>query len=173
LPLVTLGACDKGAQSGAPASSAIASAAPSASIHAVPASPSAPVAPAASAAWAGAYSAKVGPVDSPANAKEKTWVGDPGSAAVGKGTIDLSISAPRGDVSGEAKGPLGDMVVSGTYDGHELRANLAPKDPRAEDAMTGFLLMTGESSGPLRGTLRVSSRDARVVREASVEVSKQ
>jgi hypothetical protein len=173
LLLAALGACDKGAPSGAPSPSAGASAAPVASSPAPAASASAAETPAASAAWTGTYTSKVGPVDPPANAKEKTWVGDPGSAAVGKGTIDLSITAPRGDVNGVAKGPLGEMVVSGTYDGHELRANLAPKDPKAEEAMTGFLLMNGESAGPLRGTMRVSGRDARVVREAAVEVSKK
>jgi len=30
----------------------------------------------------------------------------------------------------EAKGPLGDMTVSGAYDGHEVRANLVPLNPK-------------------------------------------
>lgn len=117
--------------------------------------------------------AKVGTVDPPANAKEKTWAADPGGAAVGKGTMELSISVPRGDVTGEAKGALGEMIVVGAFDGHELRANLAPKDPKTDDAMTGFLLLTGENAGPLKGSMRVSGKDARIVREASVEISKK
>ncbi len=112
-------------------------------------------------------------MDPPKNAKEKTWENDPGSAALGKGTIELSISAPRGEVTGEAKGPLGAMIAAGTFDGHELRANLAPKDPKSADAMTGFLLMNGESAGPLQGTMRVSGRDGRIVREAAVEIAKK
>jgi hypothetical protein len=171
--LMLLGSCDKGSSPAPSAVSASPSAAPIASSNPPAASAAVSATPATSAAWSGAYTAKVGAVDPPANAKEKTWVGDPGSAAVGKGTIELSIMAPRGDVSGVAKGPLGEMIVSGTYDGNELRANLAPNDPKAEDAMTGFLLLTGESTGPLKGTMRVSGRDARVVREASVEVSKK
>jgi hypothetical protein len=171
IALVTFVACDKSSTTGTPSPSAapIASAAPSGR----PAASVATAPEASSASWSGNYTAKVGPVDPPANAKEKTWTNDPGSAAVGKGTVELAISAPRGDVSGQAKGPLGDMIVSGTYDGHELRANLAPKDPKADDAMTGFLMMNGEGAGPLRGSMRVSGRDARVVREASVEVTKK
>jgi hypothetical protein len=141
-------------------------------------------APAASAAkapgseatsWAGSYTAKVGAVAPPENAKEKTWADDPGSAAVGKGTAQLNISGARGDTRGELTGPLGDLQVSGVFDGKELRANLMPKDPKADTAMTGFMILAAEGAPPgaLKGTLRVSGRDARVVREASVELAKK
>ena len=141
-------------------------------------------APAASAAkgateataWSGSYQAKVGPVAPPENAKEKTWADDPGTAAVGQGAVKLSISGPRGDTQGELTGPLGDLKVSGIFDGTELRANLLPKDPKADGAMTGFMLLTGSGGPPpanLKGTLRVSNRDARIVREASVELAKK
>jgi hypothetical protein len=169
LVALALVGCSKSPSSDAPSS-------PSASAVAASSAPpaaSAPVVGAASAAWSGAYTAKVGAVDPPQNAKEKTWAADPGGAAVGKGTLDLSVSAPRGDVTGEAKGPLGDMIVAGTFDGHELRTNLEPKDPKADGAMTGFMVLTGENAGPLKGNMRVSGRDGRIVREASVEIAKK
>jgi hypothetical protein len=126
--------------------------------------------------WAGSYTAKVGPVAPPENAKEKTWTDDPGTAAVGPGTIKLSVGGARGDTQGELAGPLGDLKVSGIFDGTELRANLTPKDPKADTAMTGFMLLTGSGGPPpgsLKGTLRVSNRDAKIVREASVELAKK
>ena len=166
-------ACSKSSPSDAPAAPSASAVVASSASQAAP-SASAPAAAAgAASSWSGAYTAKVGVVEPPKNAKEKTWNQDPGSAAIGKGTIDLSISAPRGDVTGEAKGPLGDMIVAGTFDGHELRANLTPKEPNAANAMTGFLLMTGESAGPLKGSIRASGRDGRIVREAAVEVAKK
>lgn len=171
-------ACSKeGGDKALPA--APASAAPVASA-AAPAS-AAPVASAAKAvggeasSWGGSYTAKVGPVAPPENAKEKTWANDPGSDAVGKGTVQLNVSGPRGETRGELGGPLGDLQVSGFFDGKELRANLMPKDPKAETAMTGFMVLTGEGAPPaaLKGTLRVSGRDARIVREAAVELAKK
>jgi len=158
--------CSKGSTESAPpvASIAIASAAPAKSA-------TAGGAVADRTTWAGSYTAKVGAVDPPQNAKEKTWTQDPGSAAIGKGTVDLSIRE-RGDAQGEAKGPLGDMTISGTYDGKELRANLVPKDPKADAAMTGFMLLASEGDA-LKGSIRVSNRDARIVREATVELAKK
>jgi hypothetical protein len=128
------------------------------------------------AAWSGSYLAKVGPVAPPENAKEKAWTDDPGTASVGRGAIALSIAGSRGDTQGELTGPLGDLKVSGIFDGTELRANLMPKDPKADTAMTGFMLLAASGGPPpanLKGTLRVSSRDARIVREASVELAKK
>jgi hypothetical protein len=123
------------------------------------------------ASFSGSYTAKVGSVEPPKNANEKTWVGDPGSVAVGKGAIDLVIGE-RGDTRGDAKGPLGEMTVSGTYDGKEMRANLLPKEPRSDSAMTGFMVLTAEGDA-LKGTLRASNRDAKIVREATVELAKK
>jgi hypothetical protein len=121
-------------------------------------------------AWSGSYTAKVGAVEPPKNANEKVWTQDPGSAAIGKGSIDLSVR--EREARGETKGPLGDMTISGLYDGKELRANLLPKEPRSDGAMTGFLLLTTEGEA-MKGILRVSGRDARIVREAAVELAKK
>ena len=156
-----------------PATSA--SAAPVASASAAAPASSAK-APAAEGAWSGSYVAKVGPVAPPENAKEKTWSNDPGTDAVGKGAIVLSIAGAHGDTQGDLTGPLGDLKISGVFDGTELRANLMPKDPKAEAGMTGFMVLAASGGPPasaLKGSLRVSNRDARIVREASVELAKK
>ena len=166
--------CSKGS-SDKPGPAASASAAASSASSAAPVASASKSATEATA-WSGSYTAKVGPVAPPENAKEKTWTDDPGTAAVGPGTIKLSISGARGDTQGELAGPLGDLKLSGVFDGKELRANLMPKDPKADMAMTGFMLLTGSGETPpanLKGTLRVSNRDARIVREASVELAKK
>jgi hypothetical protein len=122
-------------------------------------------------AWSGTYTAKVGAVEPPTNAKEKTWTNDPGSAAVGKGAMDLTVG-DRGETRGETKGPLGDMTIIGTYDGKELRANLAHKEPKSDGAMTGYMMLASEGNA-MKGTLRVANRDAKIVREATVELAKK
>jgi hypothetical protein len=152
------------------------SAAPVASASAAPASSTAKASAGEGSAWSGSYLAKVGAVAPPENAKEKAWADDPATAAVGRGSIALSIAGARGDTQGELTGPLGDLKVSGVFDGTELRANLLPKDPKSDTAMTGFLLLAASGGPPpanLKGTLRVSNRDARIVREASVELAKK
>jgi hypothetical protein len=166
---VALG-CSKSpaADSNAPAPSG--RAAPSASAAVARPAPSASASGIESAKWSGSYAAKIGAVEPPKNANEKTWTQDPGSAAIGKGSVDLSVGE-RGETRGETKGPLGEMTITGLYDGKELRANLYPKDPKAEGAMTGFMVLAAEGDA-MKGTLRVSNRDARIVREASVELAK-
>jgi len=158
-----------------PAASTSAAASAVAAASAAPSS-SAGKASTGATAWSGSYLAKVGPVAPPENAKEKTWTDDPGTAAVGRGAIALSIGGSRGDTQGEITGPLGDLRVAGVFDGTELRANVLPKDPKSDAAMTGFMLLAASGETPpasLKGTLRVSNRDAKIVREASVELAKK
>jgi hypothetical protein len=175
--LLTVTSCSKeGGDKANPGASV--SVTPQASGSAAPPSSAAKTAPPAGegSSWSGSYLAKVGPVAPPENAKEKTWTEDPGTSAVGRGSIALSMAGSRGDTLGELTGPLGDLKVSGVFDGKELRANLLPKDPKADGAMTGFMLLAASEGPPpasLKGTLRVSNRDARIVREASVEVAKK
>jgi hypothetical protein len=171
MALASAVACSKGSKDPAPS----ASSAPAVASVAARTAPSASASPSAGdgdrSAWSGSYTAKVGAVDPPANAKEKTWTNDPGSAAVGKGAVDLTVG-DRGETRGETKGPLGDMTISGTYDGKELRANLAPKEPKGDGAMTGYMMLASEGNA-MKGTLRVSNRDAKIVREATVELAKK
>jgi len=66
------------------------------------------------------------------------------------------------------------LTVSGTLEGKDLRANLYPRNPNAEGAMTGWMALTleGSETAPkgLAGTLRVAGKDARLVREADVQL---
>ena len=169
--LLTAG-CSKATSLEAPASGSplATGSADSATAHAPP-SASGKAGARAGSAWSGAYTARVGAVDPPSNAKEKTWTLDPGTAAIGKGTVDVKV-AEGGETRGETRGALGDMTISGLYDGHELRANLVPTNPKAEGAMTGFMVLLPDGAA-LKGSMRASSRDARIVREASVELSKK
>jgi hypothetical protein len=165
VPAAALAACAKETSTGTtrPASS---SAAPVAQPAA-----SAPKA-ASLSAFGGTYTATAAQIDTGKGDKVVKWPPNPASGALGAGTIDLSAADPSGEVRGEAKGPLGDMVVSGSFDGHDLLANLTPKNPNADDAMTGVMTLVANGAA-LRGTLRVSGRDARVVREAAVELSRK
>lgn len=179
--VIALVSCGKASSDGAANGAAVAaSAAPSASsAGAAPAAGSASAAsPAAKTPFRfkGAYTAKVGPVEVPKAAHEKTWTDDPGSAAIGAGALDLAVTPADGQVQGSATGALGDLLAAGTYDGKELRANLSPKDPNADNAMTGWLAAQagdGAADGTLKGTLRVSGRDARVVREAEFTLKRE
>jgi hypothetical protein len=157
---------------------------PAASTSAAPVAAASSAAPPGSAiargaegsAWSGSYVAKVGPVVPPEAAKEKAWTNDPGTASVGQGAIALSVSGAHGHTKGDLTGPLGDLTISGVFDGTELRANLMPKNPKADGAMTGFMVLGASGVPPpsaLKGTLRVSNGDARIVREASVELAKK
>jgi hypothetical protein len=122
------------------------------------------VAPAASAArtsdvWTGTYLAKA--VDA-----------DAGQLATGPGTLSMTVA--RGRVTGEGKGALGPLLLSGVLEGGTLRVGLLPVDPNAAQAMTGVLVATiaAGNGSAARGTLRVSNGDARLVREASVELER-
>jgi hypothetical protein len=173
-------ACSKpSSEQGSAASSASVSSAvarPGASASAGSATAASPAG--AAAVFAGSYLAKQGAVDSPT--KEKTWTEDTGSDAVGKGSIELSVDGPPGDakgpprkVVGQAKGPLGPMSITGTFDGKEVRANMAPTEGNAPGAMTGFMTLTADGPASLKGTLRVASGNARIVREATVELARK
>lgn len=158
-PLALL-ACDKKAtDSGVePAASA-----------AAPSEPEPPPPPPKPTAWTGKYVAQVGEVNPPANARNKVWQKDPGTANVGDGTVEVSLDEKTGTVKGTATGALGELQLSGELDDTHLRANVAPKDPNAEDAMTGFLVLDREGD-TFKGSLRVSDREGVIVREAKVEL---
>jgi len=166
VPAVVLAACTKQAatgprDAGTPVASAVAR--PVAS---------APQAKTTSTIFSGSYVAKAAAIDLGKGEKVVKWPPNPASGALGNGTITVVVDGPGGDVHGEAKGPLGDLLVNGDWDGRNLRANLTPKNPNGDDAMTGVMTLVADGAS-MRGTLRVSSRDARVVREATVDVSRK
>jgi hypothetical protein len=143
--------------------------------------------------WEGTYAAKPGVVNVPEEAKDKHWPHDPASAAasggpaIGSGTLSLAVTGAHGEVIGVAHGALGELSISGIYDGTELRANVVSKDPADPLAMSGFMVLGSAGGAPaggttaggpaaaggaaLSGTMRVASRDAKIVRDADVKIT--
>jgi hypothetical protein len=121
--------------------------------------------------WEGSYNAKKGSVELPSKVKNKARGADDGSTAVGAGTVTLTISAD-GEVSGKAKGALGDATLRGTAEGGMVRASVFPDNPALPNAMTGVLVgMLKE--GVIRGEIRVAGPDATIVRESPVELKRK
>jgi hypothetical protein len=86
-------------------------------------------------------------------------------------TITPVASGKFSRVVGEGKGALGDLVISGTLDADGLTARIDAKDPKSPTAMSG--VMSGKQDGTkIEATLRVSGRDANVVREAVVTLTR-
>ena len=156
------------AELGGPASSGTALVAASAA--GAPSAVAATAPKAGAAHWVGSYVAKVGAVDPPKAANEKTWASDPGTSSTGKGTIDLVVGQPPGEARGHLKGALGELELTGTFDGHELNAELRPEQPNSDSALTGIASMKVEG-GAMKGTARVSGRDGKIVRQADLELA--
>lgn len=120
----------------------------------------------------GSFNAKVGAVSPPKEAEIKLWAKDPGSEAVGEGSLTLKL-IPSGSqtlVRGGATGALGELELSGEIDDKFVTAHVTPKQPNAPLAMTG--VFSGKLEGAkITGKLRVSGRDGNLVREADVELS--
>ncbi len=123
--------------------------------------------------YEGAYKAKVGSVNEvkEKEGKPKAWSTDPGTEAVGDGTLSLVVTGRRA-VKGQAKGALGEQELNGELEGKALRARVDPSDPNAPAAMTGILTGTFEGSG-FKGVLRVAGRNGNVVREAAVTLTRK
>jgi hypothetical protein len=158
-----------GATSGAVSSAAgAASAAPSA---AAPGSAGAGEASALGGTWEGAYDAKKGTVAQPSGHKDKIWAKDDGKTAIGAGTIKVVVK-PGGDIEGEAKGALGDQLITGKADGNVLRATVSPRDPKDAQGYTGILVALLKD-GALKGELKAAGPTADFVRESDVELKKK
>ncbi|HEU4533128.1 MAG TPA: hypothetical protein VFS00_03385, partial [Polyangiaceae bacterium] len=127
----------------------------------------------AAGTYAGAYKAKPGAVtELPKEGKVKAWATDPGTEAVGDGTLSVTVVVGQRAVKGEAKGALGDQLINGELEGKALRARVDPADPNVATAMTGIL--TGAFEGDaFKGVLRVAGRNGNVVREGAVTLTKK
>lgn len=128
--------------------------------------------------WKGTYTAAVATIENPTKSKDGkdgTEASDPGRTAVGAGTLELSVDGRS--VRGRADGPLGPLALSGVLDSDQLRIQASALDPNAPDAMTGWMLLRSEggaaASRVMIGVLRVSGRDARIVREANVRLARE
>src|SRR5262249_3766446 len=107
----------------------------------------------------------------PPSVKDKTWIKDDGKAAIGAGTLTLTISA-SGEIAGKGKGALGAATLIGRVDGPTVRASVTPNDPSDASAMTGVFVGL-EKDGAIVGDLRVAGPDASVVRESSVTLKRK
>lgn len=139
--------------------------APSAS-QAAPSAPSALSAAPETGRWIGAYDAKKGNVEIPKGVSYDAWNDDDGKRRAGKGSIELDV-AGDGEVTGSARGALGEQQLRGRIVEGFLEVGVTPVDPDSENAMRGVL--TGEMKADrITAELRAASGDARIVRQASV-----
>lgn len=173
---VALAACEKSQPPGSGTASSAAAAGthpPAAPVRAsasvaAPAVSSAPaVSPDDATKWSGAYEAKRAKLETPDKVKDVTWKKDDGSTASGEGKLTIAVSGTR--VEGSATGALGAQVISGVYDGKELRISFIPKDPAVAGAMTGSGVAELKD-GVLKGTAQCAGPDGVVVRKVTFEL---
>lgn len=115
----------------------------------------------------GAYASKQGEVRMPADAPP--FLHPESKEGLGDGELELTLPGKSGAVTGQGKGALGAQVFEGWLEDGHLTGTLRPADG-ANPAMWGLVDATVEGAGAARtvkGTLRASGRDGKVVREAS------
>ncbi|MDI1427852.1 hypothetical protein [Polyangium sorediatum] len=181
---LSLVACEKsGNEGGSPPASSIAPApavpsgktaevAPSAAAPSPSASAAAPAEPPGLVGtWEGRYDAKKGEVEMPPKVKDKVRTKDDGKAAVGPGTLSITIG-PDGELKGKTSGALGVAALSGKVEGDEVRATFFPDDAVSKEAMFG-IVQGKRKDDKIIGRIRVASGDASVVREAEIELKKK
>jgi hypothetical protein len=125
------------------------------------------------AAWKGSFKSRPGAVTLAKEGAEavKVWARDPGTEMVGDGAITLQIPGGKGPVRGEISGVLGDLLVNGDLEEDQLHARVDAKDPNDQKAMTGVLHLRRKGD-VWEGLLRVASRNANLVREAELKLSR-
>ena len=123
--------------------------------------------------WRGSFTAVKADVYVPDGVGKQPWSADEGTAATGDGKVSIII-APSGRISGTCTGSLGTLTVTGTVEGTFLRAGLTPADPLAEPyGMMGFLLGQAQGADLFLTTLRVSSQNTEIVRQAEVSLKRE
>jgi len=128
--------------------------------------------PAAAGQWNGTYEARPYRIEmSKKEGAVREWSADQGASHTGKGTLTVDI-AEDGSASGSAKGPLGELAVTGEVDDSLLRLRFTPVDPGLAPAFTGMLVAKREGDA-FTGRLQASSGDSLIVREASVSLRKK
>lgn len=137
--------------------------------HAPAASASASAAPAKAAApltLKGAYTAKQAEIRVPADAPP--FLHPETKEGLGEGELVITLPGKSGEASGKGKGALGAQVFEGWLEDGRLTGTLRPADG-ATPAMWGLVDATVEGAGDARvikGSVRASGRDGKVVREA-------
>lgn len=123
----------------------------------------------ASATFRGSYAAKQGAVRTPDDAP--AFIHPESKDGIGAGALEVTLPATRGEVTGKASGALGAQVFSGWLEDKRLTGTLHPEGDAA-NAMWGMVDATVEGSA-IKGVIRASGRDGRVVREATFTVEKK
>lgn len=130
----------------------------------------------------GDYDAKLGAVQVPTDAPKFV---DVDVGAVGAGTLVLSLPSDDGEVLGKANGALGEQIFSGYLEKGTLTGSLTPDvdssgaaapDSGASSRMWGVVSATVEGNGAarvVRGTVRASNQNGRIVRDAAFMLKKQ
>jgi hypothetical protein len=146
---------------------------PSASASAAPAPPPPPPPPSNEpVAWSGPYTSAPGSlyVYDGGEWKGVHFRGDDASAALGDGTLALTIDPKTHEVHGTGSGPIGDVILTGAVTGEELSFTVLRKDPK-DRGLTG----TGVgklSDAAATGSIHLSAADAHVIREAKFTLAK-
>jgi len=117
----------------------------------------------------GSYTAKQAEVRTPEDAPK--FIHPDSKDGVGTGELELTMPAKRGEVTGKASGALGAQVFSGWLDEGRLTGTLHPAEGAAP-AMWG-LVDANVEGGTVKGTIRASGHDGRVVREAPFTLEKK
>jgi hypothetical protein len=122
--------------------------------------------------WAGAYVSEAGSiyvVDGGEWAGVK-WRGDDASVGLGNGTMSLSLNRSTGEVRGTGEGPLGDVVFAGAIVSDAILLTVSRKDP-LDRGLTGTAVAT-MSGDRIAGKMRLAVADARVIRQATLTLSR-
>lgn len=121
----------------------------------------------------GSYASKQADVRTPEDAPK--FLQADSKEGVGDGTLDLVLPGGDGAVTGKASGALGAQTFSGWLEGGRLTGTLTPAAD-AKPSMWGLLEAKVEGAGDARsvdGTVRASSEDGKLVREATFKLAKK
>lgn len=131
---------------------------------------------AAAATWAGSYKSEPGTIYVPTEVangkdwKEVKWRGDLSNAGLGDGPMTLAFD-PSGRASGTIEGPLGPARINGQMAGDTLTASITRQDP-SDGGFVGTLI--GKvTEGKLTGTMKLSQREASIIRSATFSAAKK
>ncbi len=120
--------------------------------------------------WQGTYDAEQYAIETPEkNTGAREWESDDGGEHSGEGSIEISVTTD-GQISGTAKGPLGDQKVSGQVDEKQFRIRFSPVEP-GERAFGGAVVLEQQGEA-MKGRLSSSSGDSKTVRDAAIVLTK-
>jgi len=117
----------------------------------------------------GSYTAKQAEVRTPEDAPK--FIHPESKDGLGAGELELTLPAKGGEATGKASGALGAQVFAGWLEGGRLTGTLSPADG-SKPPMWGLVDATVEGSS-VKGTIRASGSDGRVVREAPFTLEKK